>query len=143
MTVRSTLISASGMAKPNGPVHNVSDLACRSRHHSDPLAGLLTPFRCRVLWLFPARRPFFQLSIGSITQKSPNCKEIPGHFNPRLSILRYLGLSLGVLFGLLTDNIGLGMMIGVDVGLCGGSAAGAPKGRKKETSDEGKENGEK
>lgn len=77
MTVRSTLILASGMAKPNGPVHNVSDLACRSRHHSDPLAGLLTPFRRRVLWLFPARRPFVQLSIGSITQKSPNCKEIP------------------------------------------------------------------
>ena len=90
---------------------------------------------------------------------------IPGHSDPRLSILRYLvcpfsvilavhsplswpsilrylGLSLGVLFGLM-DNIGLGMMIGVDVGLCGGSAAGAPKGRKKETSDEGKEKGEK
>jgi len=142
MTVRSTLILASGMAKPNGPVHNVSDLACRSRHHSDPLAGLLTPFRRRVLWLFPARRPFFQLSIGSITQKSPNCKEIPGHSDPRLSILRYLGLSLGVLFGL-TDNIGLGMMIGVDVGLCGGSAVGTPKGKKEETSDEEKENGEK
>ena len=84
MTVRCTLISASGMAKPNGPVHNVSDLACRSRHHSDPLAGLLTPFRRRVLWLFPARRPFFQLSIGSITQKSPNCKGIPAH-PPRFS----------------------------------------------------------
>ena len=25
----------------------------------------------------PAHRPFFQLSTGSITQKSPNCKEIP------------------------------------------------------------------
>ena len=90
----------------------------------------------------PAHRPFFQLSTGSITQKSPNCKEIPGHSNPRLSILRYLGLSLGVLFGL-TDNIGLGMMIGVDVGLCGGSAVGTPKGKKEETSDEEKENGEK
>ena len=81
MTVRSTLISASGMAKPNGPVHNVSDLACRSRHHSDPLAGLLTPFR-RPSPKRPARRPFFQLSTGSIPQKSPNCKEIPGHSNP-------------------------------------------------------------
>ena len=109
----------------------------------------------------PAHRPFFQLSIGSITQKSPNCKGIPahsnsrrpfqfspaipilaGHSDSRLSILRYLGLSLGVLFGL-TDNIGLGMMIGVDVGLCGGSAVGAPKGKKEETSDEEKENGEK
>lgn len=142
MTVRSTLISASGMAKPNGPVHNVSDLACRSRHHSDPLAGLLTPFRCRVLLSLPGAPSVFQLSIGSITQKSPNCKEIPGHPNPRLSILRYLGLSLGVLFGL-TDNIGLDMMIGVDVGLCGGSAVGTPKGKKEETSDEEKENGEK
>ena len=85
---------------------------------------------------------YFHFSNGSIAHKSPNCKEIPVHSDPRLSILRYLGLSLGVLFGL-TDNIGLGMMIGVDVGLCGGSAAGAPKGKKKETSDEEKENGEK
>ena len=108
---------------------------------------------------------YFHFSNGSIAHKSPNCKEIPVHSDPRLSILRYLGcpfsvilavhsplswpsilrylgLSLGVLFGLM-DNIGLGMMIGVDVGLCGGSAAGAPKGRKKETSDEGKEKGEK
>ena len=85
MTVRSTLILASGMAKPNGPVHNVSDLACRSRHHSDPLAGLLTPFRCRVLLSLPGAPSVFQLSIGSITQKSPNCKEIPGHPDSRLS----------------------------------------------------------
>lgn len=52
-------------------------------------------------------------------------------------------LGLGVLFGLLTDNTGLGMMIGIAVGLCGGSATGALKGKKKETSDEEKENGEK
>ena len=48
-----------------------------------------------------------------------------------------------MLFGIVTDNLALGMMIGVAVGLCGGSAAGALKGKKKETSDEEKENGEK
>ena len=142
MTVRSTLISASGMAKPNGPVHNVSDLACRSRHHSDPLAGLLTPFRCRVLLSLPGAPSVFSVVNRQYNTEKPELQGNPGHSDSRLSILRYLGLSLGVLFGL-TDNIGPGMMIGVDVGLCGGSAAGAPKGRKKETSDEGKENGEK
>lgn len=54
-----------------------------------------------------------------------------------------ISLSLGKLFGIVTDNLALGMMIGVAVGLCGGSAAGALKGKKKETSDEEKENGEK
>lgn len=54
-----------------------------------------------------------------------------------------IGLSLGTLFGIVTDNLALGMMIGVAVGLCGGSAADALKGKKKETSDEEKENGEK
>ena len=54
-----------------------------------------------------------------------------------------IDLSLGTLFGIVTDNLALGMMIGVAVGLCGGSAAGALKGKKKETSDEEKENGEK
>lgn len=56
-----------------------------------------------------------------------------------------ISLSLGTLFGIVTDNLALGMMIGVAVGLCGGSAAGALKGKKKEeeTSDEEKENGEK
>ena len=54
-----------------------------------------------------------------------------------------IDLSLGTLFGIVTDNLALGMMIGVAVGLCGGSAAGALKGKKKATSDEEKENGEK
>ena len=55
-----------------------------------------------------------------------------------------LYFSLGVLFGVVTDNIGLGMMIGVAVGLCGGSAAGTLKGKKlKEASDEEKKNDEK
>lgn len=54
-----------------------------------------------------------------------------------------IDLSLGTLFGIVTDNLALDMMIGVAVGLCGGSAAGALKGKKKETSDEEKENGEK
>jgi hypothetical protein len=144
MTVRSTLILASGMAKPTGSGTYVSDLACRNRAGiTVTLSRGFSPHSAAgCCFRSPAHRPFFQLSTGSITQKSPNCKEIPGHSNPRLSILRYLGLSLGVLFGL-TDNIGLGMMIGVDVGLCGGSAVGTPKGKKEETSDEEKENGEK
>lgn len=54
-----------------------------------------------------------------------------------------IDLSLGTLFGIVTDNLALGMMIGIAVGLCGGSSAGALKGKKKETSDEEKENGEK
>ena len=54
-----------------------------------------------------------------------------------------ISLSLGTLFGIVTDNLALGMMIGVAVGLCGGSAAGALKEKKKETSDGEKKNGEK
>lgn len=54
-----------------------------------------------------------------------------------------ISLSLGTLFGIVTDNLALGMMIGVAVGLCGGSAVGVLKGKKEETSDEEKENGEK
>ena len=144
MTVRSTLILASGMAKPTGSGTYVSDLACRNRAGiTVTLSRGFSPHSAAgCCFRSPAHRPFFQLSTGSITQKSPNCKEIPGHPDSRLSILRYLGLSLGVLFGL-TDNIGLVMMIGVDVGLCGGSAVGTPKGKKEETSDEEKENGEK
>ena len=54
-----------------------------------------------------------------------------------------ISLSLGTLFGIVTDNLALGMMIGVAVGLCGGSAAGALKGKKKETSDGEKKSDEK
>ena len=50
-------------------------------------------------------------------------------------------MSLGVLFGTLADNIGLGMMIGVAVGLCGGPAVGAL--RKNKKADEQEENDEK
>ena len=42
-----------------------------------------------------------------------------------------VGLSLGVLGGIIIDNIGLGMMIGVAVGLCGGSAIGVLRKNKK------------
>ena len=38
-----------------------------------------------------------------------------------------IGLSLGVLFGIVTDNIGLGMMLGVAVGLCTSPAISALK----------------
>lgn len=36
-----------------------------------------------------------------------------------------IGLSLGILVGLLTDDLGLGMMLGAAVGLCSGSAISA------------------
>lgn len=42
-----------------------------------------------------------------------------------------IGLSLGVLFGIVTDNIGLGMMLGVAAGLCNDPAIGALKKNKK------------
>ena len=42
-----------------------------------------------------------------------------------------IGLSLGVLFGIVTDNIGLGMMLGVAVGLYTGPAIGVLKKNKK------------
>ena len=43
-----------------------------------------------------------------------------------------IGLSLGTLFGIVTDDLALGMMIGVAAGLCGGTAADALRGKKKE-----------
>ena len=43
-----------------------------------------------------------------------------------------IGLSLGVLFGIVTDNIGLGMMIGVAIGLWGDSVAEMLTGKKKD-----------
>ena len=42
-----------------------------------------------------------------------------------------IGLSLGVLFGIVTDNIGLGMMLGVAAGLCTSPAISALKKNKK------------
>ena len=41
-----------------------------------------------------------------------------------------IGLSLGVLFGIAADCIGLGMMLGVAVGLCAGPAVGAKRKNK-------------
>ena len=52
-----------------------------------------------------------------------------------------MGLSLGVLFGIVTDNIGLGMMLGVAVGLCTGPAISALKKNKK--ADEQEDDDEK
>lgn len=43
-----------------------------------------------------------------------------------------IGLSLGVLFGIATDNIGLGIMIGVAIGLWGDSVAEMLTGKKKD-----------
>ena len=51
----------------------------------------------------------------------------------------HLLLSLGVLFGIVMDNIGLGMMLGVAVGLCTGPAISVLKKNKKaeeQTDDE-------
>ena len=45
--------------------------------------------------------------------------------------------------GIVTDNIGLGMMVGTAIGLCSGSAADALKIKKKETSDGEKKSDEK
>ena len=43
-----------------------------------------------------------------------------------------IGLSLGVLFGIAMDNIGLGMMIGVAIGLWGDPVAEILTGKKKD-----------
>ena len=86
MTVRSTLILASGMAKPTGSGTYVSDLACRNR------AGITVTLSRGFSPHSAARLPkdrravrYFHFSNGSIAQKSPNCKEIPGHPDSRLS----------------------------------------------------------
>ena len=71
------------MAKPNGPVHNVSDLACRSRHHSDPLAGLLTPFRCRVLLSLPGAPSVFSVVNRQYNTEKP---ELQGDSRPCATI---------------------------------------------------------
>lgn len=42
-----------------------------------------------------------------------------------------VGLSLGVLFGIVMDDIGLGMMTGVAVGLCVGPAVGVLRQNRK------------
>ena len=67
------------MAKPNGPVHSVSDLACRGRHHSDPLAGTLTPFRCRVLLSLPGAPSVFSVVNRQYNSEKP---ELQGDSRP-------------------------------------------------------------
>ncbi len=49
-----------------------------------------------------------------------------------ISLWLAIGLSLGVLFGIAMDNIGLGMMIGAAIGLWGDSVAEMLTGKKKE-----------
>lgn len=70
------------MAKPNGPVHNVSDLACRSRHHSDPLAGLLTPFRRRVLLSLPGAPSVFSVVNRQYNTEKPELQGDSRPFQP-------------------------------------------------------------
>ena len=48
-------------------------------------------------------------------------------------------LSLGILVGLLIDDLGLGMMLGVAVGLCTGPAIGALRKNKKAENQKGHE----
>ena len=82
------------MAKPNGPVHNVSDLACRSRHHSDLLAGTLTPFRRRVLLPLPGAPSVFSVVNRQYNTEKPELQgdSRPFQFSPAewLSIHRRL-----------------------------------------------------
>ena len=71
-------------------------------------------------------------TLNNLTQKEPVSSNDSG------SALA-VGLSLGVLFGIVMDNIGLGMMLGVAVGLCTGPAISALKKNKKaeeQTDDE-------
>lgn len=49
-----------------------------------------------------------------------------------ISLWLAIGLSLGVLFGIAMDNIGLGMMIGVAIGLWGDSVAEMLTDKKKD-----------
>ena len=42
-----------------------------------------------------------------------------------------VGLSLGMLFGVVIDSIGLGMMFGAIIGLCAAPAAAALKGKNR------------
>ena len=78
MTVRSTLILASGMAKPTGSGTYVSDLACRNRAGiTVTLSRGLSPHS--VARLPKDRRAVrcFHLSNGSIAHKNPDCKGLP------------------------------------------------------------------
>ncbi len=71
-------------------------------------------------------------TLNNLTQKEPVSSNDSG------SALA-VGLSLGVLFGIVMDNIGLGMMLGVAVGLCTGPAISVLKKNKKaeeQTDDE-------
>lgn len=63
-------------------------------------------------------------TLNSLSQKEPASSRDSGS---GLAI----GLSLGVLFGIVTDNIGLGVMLGVAVRLCAGPAIGVLKKNKK------------
>ena len=58
---------------------------------------------------------------------------------PECDSVTLICISLGVLFGIVMDNIGLGMMLGVAVGLCTGPAISVLKKNKKaeeQTDDE-------
>lgn len=71
-------------------------------------------------------------TLNNLTQKEPVSSNDSG------SALA-VGLSLGVLFGIVMDNTGLGMMLGVAVGLCTGPAISVLKKNKKaeeQTDDE-------
>ena len=73
-------------------------------------------------------------TLNNLSQKEPASSNDSG------SALA-VDLSLGVLFGIVTDNIGLGMMLGVAVGLCTGPAIGVL--RKNQKTEEQASNDEK
>ena len=54
-----------------------------------------------------------------------------GDFSSNTGLGLAVGLSLGTLFGVVFDNIGLGMMMGAALGLCGGPAMELLQGGRK------------
>ena len=86
-------------------------------------------FMVRVGSLFDLARMTPDMKKGKNIQSNSSQKESvqAGDSGSGLAI----GLSLGVLFGIVTDNIGLGMMLGVAAGLCIDPAIGALKKNKK------------
>lgn len=59
-------------------------------------------------------------------------KQNDKHVSTDSSLELAIGLSLGVLFGILMDNIGTGMMFGAATGLCSGNIVCFLKRKKKD-----------
>lgn len=59
-------------------------------------------------------------------------KQNDKHVSTDSSLELAIGLSLGVFFGILMDNIGAGMMFGVAIGICSGNIVSFLKCKKKD-----------